>query len=155
MNRLKSIGLLMMIAFISSLAIGQEPINAEQKDGPVISVESDTYDYGTIEQGSNGDCQITITNTGNETLIISKCKGSCGCTVPLCPVEPVLPGESAVINISYNTNRVGPITKKVTITSNAINSNTNTGLGYELYIRGNVKAKPVGGAPIQRGTPAN
>ena len=60
-----------------------------------------------------------FTNTGKEPLIIEKAKGSCGCTVPEWPKEPIAPGETAVIKINYDEKRVGPYTKSITITSNA------------------------------------
>jgi hypothetical protein len=60
-----------------------------------------------------------FTNTGKSPLVISSAKGSCGCTVPNWPKEPVKKGESGAINVSYDTKRVGPFTKTVTINSNA------------------------------------
>ena len=52
-------------------------------------------------------------------MIISNVKGSCGCTVPTKPEEPIMPGETGEIKVKYATNRVGPFSKTVTITSNA------------------------------------
>ena len=89
--------------------------------GPEISVNKDVHDYGTIKQGANGACEFTLTNTGSEPLIISKAKGSCGCTVPEWPKEPIMPGASATMTVRYDTKRVGAINKSVTITSNASN----------------------------------
>lgn len=104
--------------------------------GASISVDKDTHDYGTIEQGANGECVFMVTNTGTAPLIISMCKGSCGCTVPSCPKEPIAPGATAEIKVKYDTNRVGPINKSVTITSNADNEPQKI-----IRIKGNVKAK--------------
>jgi len=89
--------------------------------GPEISVDKDVHDYGTIKQGANGACEFELTNTGSEPLIISKAKGSCGCTVPEWPKEPIMPGASATMTVRYDTKRVGAINKSVTITSNASN----------------------------------
>ncbi len=89
--------------------------------GPEITVDKDVHDYGTIKQGANGACEFKITNDGSEPLIISKAKGSCGCTVPDWPKEPIMPGESAAMTVRYDTKRVGAINKSVTITSNASN----------------------------------
>lgn len=110
--------------------------------GPAISIDKESHDYGNVEQGGNGECTFTVTNTGTEPLIIQMCKGSCGCTVPSCPQEPIAPGKSATITVKYDTNRVGPINKSVTITSNATNEPSKT-----IRIRGNVVAKPVEGTP--------
>ena len=84
-----------------------------------IKFEKLVHDYGTIKQGANGDCEFTYTNTGKEPLIINNCQGSCGCTVPSCPKEPILPGKTGVIKVHYDTKRVGPISKSVTVNSNA------------------------------------
>jgi hypothetical protein len=116
----------------------------------VISIDKDVHDYGTIEQGANGECTFTVTNTGSEPLIISLCKGSCGCTVPVCPQEPIAPGASAKITVKYNTANPGPINKSVTITSNASNEPSKV-----VRISGNVTAKPAGGAPVNTGGPTN
>lgn len=110
--------------------------------GPVITIDKEVHDYGTIEQGGNGECVFVVTNTGNEPLVIQMCKGSCGCTVPSCPKEPIAPGASAKITVKYDTSRVGPINKTVTITSNATNEPSKM-----IRIRGDVKAKPEGTTP--------
>ena len=70
-----------------------------------------------------------FTNTGSEPLIISNAKGSCGCTVPSWPREPIAPGESAVIAVQFdskNKGKVGgsPQSKRVTITANTDPVNT-------------------------------
>ena len=118
--------------------------------GAAIAVDKDVHDYGTIENGANGTCVFTITNTGTEALIISSCKGSCGCTVPTWPKEPIAPGATAEISVKYDTKRTGPINKTVTISSNATNSPRKV-----VRIKGQVKAKPSGSAPINSGGPSN
>jgi hypothetical protein len=97
---------------------------SEVVTGPAISLDKEVHDYGTIQKGGDGACEFLVTNTGTEPLIISKCKGSCGCTVPKCDKNPILPGEKSKITVKYDTKRVGPINKSVTITSNATNEPT-------------------------------
>ncbi|MDC0015083.1 DUF1573 domain-containing protein [Flavobacteriales bacterium] len=111
-----------------------------------ISLDKEVHDYGTIENGSNGTCIFTITNTGTEPLIISRAKGSCGCTVPDWPREAIAPGASAEMKVTYDTKRTGAINKSVTITSNAGNTPTKV-----VRIKGSVKAKSVPAVA----TPAN
>jgi hypothetical protein len=84
-----------------------------------ISFTKDLHDFGTISKGDNGTTEFTFKNTGKEPLIISNAQGSCGCTVPLWPKEPIAPGASSSIKVTYDTKRVGAFTKTVTITSNA------------------------------------
>jgi len=86
--------------------------------GAILNLESDVVDYGTIDQGSDPLRVVKFKNTGTEPLIISGAKGSCGCTVPNWPKEPIMPGESSQIEIRYDTKRVGGINKTVTVTSN-------------------------------------
>jgi hypothetical protein len=116
-----------------------------------VEYDKDVHDYGTIEQGGNGECEFTLKNTGTEPLVIRNARGSCGCTVPTWPKEPIAPGASATIKVKYDTKRVGVINKSVTVTSNASNEGTKI-----LRIKGTVKAKPAGGAPVNKaGAPAN
>lgn len=106
-------------------------------EGVGLVFENETIDYGTIEQGADGKREFVLTNNGTQPLIISNAQGSCGCTVPTFPKEPILPGKSAVIGVKYDTNRVGPFTKTVTITSNAT-----AGASKVLTIKGTINAKP-------------
>jgi hypothetical protein len=110
------------------------PPAADNPNAPEITFETDMHDYGTVKQGGDGNCEFKFTNTGKEPLIISNAVGSCGCTVPTFPKEPILKGQSAVIKVHYDTKRVGAFTKNVTITSNA---KTGTKL---LTIKGTVEA---------------
>ena len=60
-----------------------------------------------------------FTNSGDEPLIIDNCKGSCGCTVPKCPKEPIQPGEKGQIEVKFNSKgKKNQQTKKVTINAN-------------------------------------
>ena len=106
--------------FIAFVAIAQSEVQVQS--GPELSLDKDIHDYGTILQNGDGLCQFTVTNEGNEPLIISNAKGSCGCTVPKWSNEPIMPGETTIIDVKYATNRIGPINKSVTITSNAVNT---------------------------------
>ncbi|HEX5003002.1 MAG TPA: DUF1573 domain-containing protein [Bacteroidia bacterium] len=88
-------------------------------NAPEIVFETEVHDFGTIEYGGDGTYDFKFTNTGKSPLIISNARGSCGCTVPQWPKEPVAKGQSGVINVHYDTKRPGPFTKTVTISSNA------------------------------------
>ncbi|WP_274476081.1 DUF1573 domain-containing protein [Mangrovimonas aestuarii] len=106
--------------FITILFIGiiSLTVNAQEKVAK-IEFKSTTIDYGTIEKGSNGIRTFEFTNTGDAPLIISKVSSSCGCTVPKKPDGPIMPGKTGEIQVKYDTNRVGPIRKTITVISNA------------------------------------
>ena len=109
-----------VLMFVGLSSFAQDGgLNLAVEGGAQIEFVEETLDYGTILQGADGNREFVFKNTGKEPLIISSCKGSCGCTVPKCPSEPVLPGETAKIKVKYDTNRLGKFTKSVTVTSNA------------------------------------
>lgn len=106
-----------------------------------IEFDEMTIDYGEIDRNADGVREFAFTNTGDAPLLISSARGSCGCTVPSFPREPIAPGSSNVIKVKYDTNRVGAFTKYVTLTTNALENPT-----VRLTIRGVVKpAEPNAG----------
>lgn len=111
-------------------------IAASAQQGPVMTFPVTTIDYGKIEKGSDKVRKFQFTNTGNEPLIIKSAKGSCGCTVPTYPQEPIMPGETKTIDVSYDTNRPGVFTKTVTLTTNE------TPDTHTLTIKGEVLVPP-------------
>ena len=99
--------------------------------------KDNTHDYGEVPEGPTAEYDFEFTNTGKKPITISEAHGSCGCTVPKWPHEPIPPKGKGVIHVTYNTDhRPGPITKEVTITSDAMEKAT------ILHIRGTVKPKP-------------
>ena len=138
--------LLTFVAFAGSKTWAQPVL----EKGAKIEFAKEVHDYGTINNGADGVCVFEFTNTGNEPLILANVKGSCQCTVPEWPKEPIAPGEKAKITVKYNTKNPGPINKSVTITSNAINEPTKV-----IRIKGNVLA-PQDGTPVnETGAPAH
>lgn len=114
--------------------------------GPKMVFESETIDYGKIKEGAEPYRVFKFKNVGNENLIITSARGSCGCTVPTYPEKPIEPNESAEIKVRYDTKRVGPFTKNVTITTN---EKENT---HVLTIKGEVlKAEEQQGVPTKAG----
>ncbi|MGB0424411.1 MAG: DUF1573 domain-containing protein [Flavobacteriales bacterium] len=84
-----------------------------------VSFDSVEHDFGVIDEGDKVEHIFKFTNTGTEALILEKCKGSCGCTVPECPKEPIAPGAEGEIKVVFNSKgKKNSQTKKVTITSN-------------------------------------
>ena len=143
---------ILIAAAVMFFSVTGVQLNAQQlqlQDGAVMTLDKDVHDYGEIEKGGDPFCEFLITNTGNEPLIISNAKGSCGCTVPTWEKEPIMPGESSVMTVKYDTKRVGPINKSVTITSNATNSPTKV-----IRIKGKVLPATVEEtSPVKKATP--
>jgi hypothetical protein len=92
---------------------------AAKVDGAGMVFVSETIDYGTIAHNADGKREFVFTNNGNKPLIIANTQGSCGCTVPSSPKEPIAPGAKGIISVKYATDRIGAFTKTVTVTSNA------------------------------------
>ncbi len=121
---------IVVVLFMGLMALS---LQAQEKTAK-IQFKAETVDYGQIEKGSDGIRVFEFTNTGEVPLIISKVSSSCGCTIPKKPEQPVLPGQTGEIQVKYDTNRVGPIRKAITVISNA---DTPTKV---LKIKGEVKA---------------
>ena len=88
-------------------------------NGPVAKFDKMGNSFGEIPQGTPVSTKFIITNDGNEPLIIASAKASCGCTTPSYTQDPVLPGKTAEINVTYNAAVVGDFTKTVTVKTNA------------------------------------
>ena len=110
--------LLLLFIGITTIQTKAQEVNPDSIV-PIFEFEDDVIDYGDIAYNSDGNRVFKFTNIGKTPLIISQVKGSCGCTVPTKPEEPIMPGEVGEIKVKYATNRVGPFSKTVTITSNA------------------------------------
>lgn len=115
-KKIKTMKKVLLLLMVSCLTAG---IYAQEKTAK-IEFSSETIDYGEIAKDSDGVRVFTFTNTGDAPLIISNAKGSCGCTVPTWPKDKaIMPGETGEIQVKYDTKRVGPIAKVITVTSNA------------------------------------
>lgn len=125
---MKKITLLLSALLYVGMIWAQDPTAtpaAVSEGGPIMTLDSDVVDYGSIAFGADPLRKISFKNTGTEPLVISNAKGSCGCTVPTWPREPILPGEVGEIEVRYDTKRPGAINKTIKITTNeAVNTHT-------------------------------
>ena len=121
--------------------------DAENQSGAEITFKETSHDFGNIPFKGNGSYEFVFVNTGTEPLILTQPKSSCGCTVPEWPRQPILPGESNVIKVTYkNTDRPGNFNKYVTVFSNAaVNKEV------KLHIKGTVEPEPTDAAPLNNG----
>jgi len=134
------------ILVLALLVLGTVATNAQEtsKKGKAATTKvtgagmvfaNEVIDYGTITQNAEGKREFVFTNNGTTPLVITNAQGSCGCTVPSTPKEPIAPGAKGTISVKYDTTRVGAFTKTVTISSNAAGQPTKV-----LTIKGNVVA---------------
>jgi len=116
----KTFILLFMGVFVLTMTAqnNEFTVKADPNAG-VFEFETETIDYGTIAHNSEPNRVFKFKNTGKSPIIISRAKGSCGCTVPTVPKKPIMPGETAEIGVKYATNRVGAFSKSITLYSNA------------------------------------
>jgi outer membrane lipoprotein-sorting protein len=141
MKKIVTLALLVVLGVTTSNA--QQTSKASKKaktavqkvEGAGMVFVTETIDYGTVAYNSDGKREFVFTNNGNKPLIITNAQGSCGCTVPTYPKEPIAPGAKGVIGVKYDTSRGGqPFNKTVTLTTNAVVPNKT------LTIKGNVLA---------------
>lgn len=136
------------------MVVTEEPaLNPVQKETPVVSPEGsvatdgkpvmafdkDVHDFGNLKAGAKADYSFKFTNKGDADLLITNAQGSCGCTVPEYPKEPIKPGESGQIKVAYSSGtQQGQQSKTVTLTTNSANGTE------RLTIKANVEPKPAG-----------
>ncbi len=153
MKKIASI-LMVSLFFIAISASAQQQTTPKKEPtknpkAPIIKFEKLVHDYGTIQQNANGDCEFKFKNTGKEPLVLSNVITSCGCTTPSWPKEPIMPGKTGVIKIHYDTNRIGTISKTITVLSNGTEDRVT------LTIKGNVLAKPAETLPEKTKSPVS
>ena len=110
---------------------------ADNPNAPEFKFDVEEYNFATIKQGDKVTYDFKFANSGKDALVISEAHGSCGCTVPQWPKEPVAKGNTATIHVEFNSaGKQGMQDKTVTITSNA------KGGQKVLHLKGNVEAPP-------------
>jgi hypothetical protein len=123
-----------ILSFLLFFAIGANAQPGSLVGGPQISIDNPLHQFGLMKQGSDISCVFVVKNTGDQPLIISQCRASCGCTTPKCDPTPIAPGASTEIKVSYDSNRLGPFSKSITIFWNSSDGSTN-----DIVITGDVQ----------------
>ena len=102
-----------------------------------MSFAETEFDFGKVVSGEKVSHTYKFTNTGKEPLIISNAKGSCGCTVPEWPREPIAVGGTGEVTVVFDSkNKKGPRNQKVTLTAN-----TDPPQSF-IYLKGEVEPDP-------------
>ena len=146
----KVVGTALSNAAVATQTVAPTPAVPEvDPNAGEFKFKEETHDFGEIPEGPLGEFDFEFKNVGKKPIVITEAHGSCGCTVPVWPHDPVLPKKSEKIHVSYTTNgRPGPISKDVIITSNAKQN------PMRLHITGTVKPKPAEPAkPADPNTP--
>lgn len=107
------------------------------KDTTTIAfLDSTNFEFDTIMQGDKVQHEFRFTNTGQNNLVIARAFGSCGCTVPEYPKEPLKPGQTGTIHVTFNSaGKEGAQKKSVTVVCNTAVRNE------MLFLTGFVKTK--------------
>lgn len=118
---------ILSVAVIFCLTLSVSAQDAElltpNPPGPFIKFSEMSHDFGDIEQGDKVEYTFEFTNTGDAPVVISNVLTTCGCTASSWPREPVLPGTSSKIEVSFNSaGKIGHQNKVITIMSNATNN---------------------------------
>lgn len=112
----------LVFALLFSCNAFSQDLDAPQKPNipfTEITFEETDFNFGIIDDGEVIQNVFKFTNTGDEPLIITNAKGSCGCTVPEWPKAPIMPGESSYLLVQFNSkNKKGKQAKRVTLTAN-------------------------------------
>lgn len=124
-----------MKKFLGIVAMTMVGAASYAQTGPQIEFKTETIDYGTVVKGQDSGVRtFEFTNTGDEPLVITNVRSSCGCTIPSKPEAPIMPGKSDKIEVKYNMSP-GTISRTITVESNATNVNGGT---VSLRIKGKV-----------------
>ena len=114
---------LVSLLLIGSVFFAKAQDEETPMTGPKISFTEKSFNFGDIKQGETVEHVFMFENVGNEPLIISDVKTTCGCTAPEWPREPITPGAKANIKVVFNSaGKMGVQNKVVTILSNAVNN---------------------------------
>jgi len=122
-----------IILFFAVILFSCKPGSGSSKKGDAGIAFVDTIiEFGQLAFSGEGEDEFVFTNTGNAPLLVSRVRSTCGCTIPGWSKEPVNPGDTGRIHVSYDTRRTGRFKKSIYVYSNA------AGGTRRLYISGEV-----------------
>lgn len=116
---MKKLVLMFSVLLLSVVALNAQEVQKQTKEA-AISAPEEQFDFGTIKEADGPVTHaFTIKNVGNEPLVITRASASCGCTKPKFSTEPIAPGKSTKIEVTYNpAGRPGQFVKTVAVYSN-------------------------------------
>lgn len=107
---------------------------ASENEASHLSWNEKTHDFGTIKQNQPVTFSFEFTNNGNNALAITSVRTSCGCTAAGYTREPLKPGETGHIEVTYNARAAGYFSKTIRVQT------SNSDVPAVLTIKGNVTA---------------
>ena len=124
-------------------------VMAQQTPDEVMKVNTEKHDFGKIKQNVPVSVYFELTNTSNKPLVVENTWGTCGCTTPEKPTEPIMPGKTAKVKVVYNAAALSPFTKDVFIKLAGIEQPKNVKISgevleakaYDAYVAANPKSK--------------
>lgn len=124
---------------------GQTEITTENVESTTsIAYAEEMFDFGSITEGEKVTHVFNFTNTGDADLVIVSAKGSCGCTVPEWPKEPIAPGAEGEISVVFNSEgKKGMQNKRVSIVANTEPATT------AITLKGEVISPETAGEPVE------
>ncbi|MEI6948708.1 DUF1573 domain-containing protein [Paraflavisolibacter sp. H34] len=138
--------LLIVFAFIT----GFTAMAQQQSPDALIKVNTESYSFGKIKQGVPVTTYFEIANTTDKPLVVENAWGSCGCTTPEVPKEPIAPKSSTKLKVVYNAAGAGTFNKDVYIKLAGVDQPKNVKItgevldaaAYDAYVKENKGAAP-------------
>ena len=133
----------------ASVLFMSSAVMAQQTPDEVMKVNTEKYDFGKIKQNVPVSVYFELTNTSNKPLVVENTWGTCGCTTPEKPTEPIMPGKTAKVKVVYNAAALSPFTKDVFIKLAGIEQPKNVKISgevleakaYDAYVAAKPKSK--------------
>jgi hypothetical protein len=111
----------------------QEDTNSNL-DVAIMSFTDTIHDFGRVKEGEIVQYDFNFKNTGKRNLIINEAKGSCGCTIPKYPSEPIQAGSENVIHVTFDSKgKKGYNEKGIVVITNGNPSVSNLTILAEVY----------------------
>lgn len=125
-----------------NLQIAKERDSEIKLGGPKLKFDKTEHDFGVINEGDIVETVFKFTNSGKSELIITSAKGSCGCTVPEWPKQPIMPGETGEIKVKFNSYKKPNLQQKqVTLVTNTENGKEILKIKAQVIPNPNLKSK--------------
>lgn len=123
---------------------------AQQKADDIAKVNTEKHDFGKVKHNVPVTTYFEIKNTSDKPIVIENAWGSCGCTTPEVPKEPILPGKTTKLKVDYNSATIGAFTKDVYIKFAGVDQPKNVKISgevleaaaYDTYVKEQKSKKP-------------